>query len=109
MANMDILLKELIMNINNKSVFDDVLQAIAGTWNLSEDNGWRCAEIGKTRIFKKILKAGSNVLPEKFLKYRKEVAPVLLFTKDNLTGQTLNLQQNAIEVNENCLAIIIDF
>ena len=44
-----------------------------------------------------------------FLKYRKEVAPVLLFTKDNLTGQTLNLQQNAIEVNENCLAIIIDF
>lgn len=97
------------MIINNKSVLDDVLQAVVGTWNLSTDNDWKCYEFGRARIFKKILTAGSNVLPEKFLKYRKEVAPVLLFTKDNLTGQTLNLQQNAIEVNENCLAIIIDF
>ena len=97
------------MQINARSRLEDLIAAVVGTWELSSDKDWKCYEFGRARIFKKILKEGSNVLPEKFLKYRKEVAPVLLFTKDNLTGQTLNLQQNAIEVNENCLAIIIDF
>ena len=97
------------MQINARSRLEDIVSAIVGTWELSTDKDWKCFEFGRARIFKKILKAGSNVLPEKFLKYRKEVAPVLLFTKDNLTGQTLNLQPNAIAVNDNCLAIIIDF
>ena len=97
------------MIINDKSVLKDVLQSIAGTWDLSTDNGWRVLEMGKVRLFKKLLSKGSNVLPNKFLNNRKEVCPVMLFTKKGLTGQTLDLQQNAIEVKENCVCVIIQF
>lgn len=97
------------MIINDNSAFKDVLQSIAGTWDLSTDNGWKVLELGKIRLFKKILTTGSNVLPNKFLNNRKEVYPVMLFTKNGLTGQTLNLQQNAIKVQENCVCIIIQF
>lgn len=97
------------MIINNKSVLKDVLQSIAGTWDLSSDNGWKILELGKVRLFKKIITKGSNVLPNKFLNNRNEVCPVMLFTKEGLTGQTLDLQQNAIEVQENCVCIIIQF
>ena len=97
------------MIINDKSVLKDVLQSIAGTWDLSTDNGWRVLEMGKVRLFKKLLSKGSNVLPNKFLNNRKEVCPVMLFTKKGLTGQTLDLQQNAIEVHENCVCVIIQF
>ena len=97
------------MIINDKSVLKDVLQSIAGTWDLSTDNGWRVLEMGKVRLFKKLLSKGSNVVPNKFLNNRKEVCPVMLFTKKGLTGQTLDLQQNAIEVKENCVCIIIQF
>ena len=97
------------MIIKGKSVLKDVLQSIAGTWDLSTDNGWRVLEMGKVRLFKKLLSKGSNVLPNKFLNNRKEVCPVMLFTKKGLTGQTLDLQQNAIEVHENCVCVIIQF
>lgn len=97
------------MIINDKSLLKDVLQSVAGTWDLSSDNGWRVLEMGKVRLFKKLLTKGSNVLPKKFLNNRKEVCPVMLFTKKGLTGQTLDLQQNAIEVQENCVCIIIQF
>lgn len=97
------------MVINDKSVLKDVLQSVAGTWDLSTDNGWRVLEMGKVRLFKKLLSKGSNVLPKKFLNNRKEVCPVMLFTKVGLTGQTLDLQQNAIEVQENCVCVIIQF
>lgn len=97
------------MIINDKSVLKDVLQSVAGTWDLSTDNDWRVLEMGKVRLFKKLLTKGSNVLPNKFLNNRKEVCPVMLFTKKGLTGQTLDLQQNAIEVQENCVCIIIQF
>lgn len=97
------------MIINDNSVLKDVLQAIAGTWDLSTDDGWKVVESGKVRLFKKLLTKGSNVLPNKFLNNRKEVCPVMLFTKNGLTGQTLNLQQNAIEVQENCVCLIIQF
>ena len=97
------------MIINDKSVLKDVLQSVAGTWDLSTDNGWRVLEMGKVRLFKKLLTKGSNVLPNKFLNNRKDVCPVMLFTKKGLTGQTLDLQQNAIEVKENCVCIIIQF
>lgn len=97
------------MVINDKSLLKDVLQSVAGTWDLSTDNGWRVLEMGKVRLFKKLLTKGSNVLPKKFLNNRKEVCPVMLFTKQGLTGQTLDLQQNAIEVQENCVCIIIQF
>lgn len=97
------------MIINDKSLLKDVLQSVAGTWDLSTDNGWRVLEMGKVRLFKKLLTKGSNVLPKKFLNNRKEVCPVMLFTKEGLTGQTLDLQQNAIEVQENCVCVIIQF
>lgn len=97
------------MIINDKSLLKDVLQSVAGTWDLSTDNDWRVLEMGKVRLFKKLLTKGSNVLPKKFLNNRKEVCPVMLFTKKGLTGQTLDLQQNAIEVQENCVCIIIQF
>ena len=97
------------MIINDKSLLKDVLQSVAGTWDLSTDNDWRVLEMGKVRLFKKLLTKGSNVLPKKFLNNRKEVCPVMLFTKGGLTGQTLDLQQNAIEVKENCVCIIIQF
>lgn len=88
----------------------DVLQALAGTWDLTDDDsGWKVIEIGKIRLFKKILTEGSNVLPKKFLNNRKEVCPVLLFTKEGLNGQVLDLQQNAINVQENCVCLIIQF
>lgn len=97
------------MLINDKSILKDVLQSMAGTWDLSTDDGWKVIEQGKIRLFKKILTKGSNVLPKKFLNNRKEVCPVMLFTKNGLTGQTLDLQQNAIDVQENCICVIIQF
>ena len=97
------------MLINDKSILKDVLQSMAGTWDLSTDDGWKVIEQGKIRLFKKLLTKGSNVLPKKFLNNRKEVCPVMLFTKNGLMGQTLDLQQNAIEVQENCICVIIQF
>lgn len=97
------------MTINDRSVLADVLQSLAGTWDLSTNDGWRCIELGKIRLFKKLLTKGSNVLPKKFLNNRKEVCPVMLFTKNGLTGLTLGVQQNAIEVQENCVCLIIQF
>ena len=97
------------MLINDKSILKDVLQSMAGTWDLSTDDGWKVIEQGKIRLFKKLLTKGSNVLPKKFLKNRKEVCPVMLFTKNGLAGQTLDLQQNAIDVQENCICVIIQF
>lgn len=97
------------MQINYKSPLDEVLQALSGTWDISTDNDWKCLEMSNIRIFKKILTTGSNVLPQKFLNYRNNVTPVILFTKNGIKGQTIDLQQNAIVVEENCIAIIIDF
>lgn len=97
------------MLINDKSILKDVLQSLAGTWDLSTDDGWKVIEQGKIRLFKKLLTKGSNVLPKKFLNNRKEVCPVMLFTKNGLAGQTLDLQQNAIDVQENCICVIIQF
>lgn len=97
------------MQINYKSPLDEVLQALSGTWDISTDNDWKCLEMSNIRIFKKILTTGSNVLPQKFLYYRNNVTPVILFTKNGIKGQTIDLQQNAIVVEENCIAVIIDF
>lgn len=97
------------MLINDKSVLKDVLQSVAGTWDLSTNDGWKVLELGKVRLFKKILTKGSNVLPKRFLNNRNEVCPVMLFTKNGINGQTLDLQQNAIDVQENCVCLIIQF
>jgi hypothetical protein len=97
------------MIINDKSVLKDILQAVSGTWSVAEDNGWRCIECGKIRFFKKVCAAGSNVLPQKFIKERTEVTPVLEFRKNSIAGQVLTLQQTAIECQQNCVCLIIQF
>lgn len=97
------------MQINARSRLEDLIAACNGTWEISIDNGWKCLEMSHVRIFKKVLTSGSNILPQKFLNYRNSVTPIMLFTKDAIKGQTLNLQQNAIDVEENCVAVIIDF
>lgn len=97
------------MEINQTSKIDDLTQALYGTWELSVDNDWKCIEQGHLRIFKKICQKGSNVLPNKFLKERTEVCPVIEFYKDKIGGQVLTLQQDAITVADNCLVVIIQF
>lgn len=97
------------MLINSKSVLADVLQACAGTWDVAEDNGWKCVEVGRLRLFRKVCTKGSNVLPQKFLNERKEVTPVIEFRKDTVSGQTLTLQQSALECEENSLCVILQF
>ena len=97
------------MIINDKSSIRDILQAIAGTWSIATDNGWKCVEVGRIRFFKKVCEAGSNVLPQKFLNERNDVVPVLEFRKGTMTGQSLTLQQTALECAENCIAVIIQF
>lgn len=99
------------MEINQTSSLKDLTQALYGTWELStdENEGWKCIEMGKLRIFKKVCQAGSNVLPQKFLNERTEVTPVLEFRKNNVTGQTLTLQQNAIKIDEAAVVVIIQF
>lgn len=99
------------MLINNKSTIMDLLQATAGTWDLSKDStsDWKVLEMGKLRIFKKQLVAGTNLLPDKLRGNRLEVYPVLLFHKDFVTGKMLNLQENTIEVEDNCLCVILQF
>jgi hypothetical protein len=97
------------MIINNKSRIEDILQAVAGTWQVSEDNGWRCIESGKIRFFRKNCETGPNTLPQKFLNERYETTPVIEFRKDTISGQVLNLQQTALNVTEPCIAVIIQF
>lgn len=97
------------MIINDTSKISDLLQSCQGTWEVATDNGWKCIQLGKVRIFKKLLSQGSNVLPKKFLEKRYEVCPIILFTKDSINGQVLDLTQNAVDVDENCIGMIIQF
>ena len=97
------------MIINNTSVLRDILQACNGTWQFSEENGWKCIEMGNMRMFRKTCTKGSNVLPKTFLEKRKSVVPVTMYTKYGIKGQCLDLQQNAINVEENCIVDIVDF
>lgn len=42
------------MLINDKSVMKDILQAVAGTWDFTnEDNGWKVIEMRKVKIIQK--------------------------------------------------------
>ena len=45
------------MIINYASKLQDVLQAIKGTWAVSEDNGWKCHELGEIKFYRKLCKA----------------------------------------------------
>lgn len=97
------------MIVNQTSKLEDIRQALYGTWEITIDNGWKCVELGNIKFFKKTCTAGSNVLPKLFLNNRTDVTPVLEFRKNSVAGQAINLQQDAITVEENCVCLIIMF
>lgn len=94
------------MQINDKSTNGEVLQALAGTWDISESNGWKCLELGKMRIFKKLVEEHSP-LPDNFITRRTEITPYIVFHKDTMDGGIITLQDTAITANG--LVIIIQF
>ncbi len=96
------------MNINAGSTIKDILQSLAGTWNVSVDNGWKCLEQGHLTLYKKLCGEGNNVLPQTFMNNRTEVVPYISFTKDGVSGGVINLQQQFIELESNALVIIIN-
>lgn len=96
------------MLINQGSKLADVLQAIQGTWTNVTDNEWTVVELGTIKFYKKMCQKGNNVLPSTFLKNRTGVVGYLAFTKDNVTGGVINLQQQYIELESNALVIIIN-
>lgn len=94
------------MQINDKSNLNEVLQAISGTWDISVSNDWKCVEIGKVRLFKKLVD-GASPLPDTFIERRNEIAPYFVFHKDNMEGGVITLQDTAISANG--LVLIIQF
>lgn len=95
------------MLINNGSKIADVLQAIQGTWNNIVDNDWQVVEMGTVKFYRKMCKEGNNVLPSTFLKNRNNVVGYWAFTKNNVTGGVITLQQQYITLTESALIIII--
>lgn len=95
------------MNINQRSVLKDVLEALQGTWDYSVENEWTCYEIGKIFIWRKLCNKGKNVLPDKFLKDRTSVTPYLKFESNNVTGGCITLQQQYIELDNNAVVVIL--
>lgn len=94
------------MQINDKSPIGEVLQALAGTWDVSTSNGWRSAELGKVRIFKKLVD-GASPLPESFIERRNEITPYVVFHKNSIEGGIITLQDTAISADG--LVIILHF
>lgn len=96
------------MIINFGSKLEDIKQALSGTWAVSSDNEWRCVELGSIKLYKKLCQAGKNVLPSTFMKNRTEVIGYLAFTKDDVTGGCITLQDQYIELKSNALVVIIN-
>lgn len=94
------------MDINDRSTVGEILQAISGTWDISVNDGWKCAEIGKVRLFKKLVD-GASPLPDAFIERRNEITPYLVFHKDSVEGGVITLQDTAITANG--LVLIIQF
>lgn len=94
------------MQVNDKSTLSEVLQAISGTWDVSVSNGWRCAELGKVRLFKKLVD-GASPLPDTFIERRNEITPYIVFHKDTIEGGAITLQDTAISANG--LVVIVQF
>lgn len=104
------------MQINDASTVGEILQAINGTWDLSEQDGWKVIEMGKFRIFKKLCKGEGNTcstpLPQKFIDQRAEITPYFRFTKDEVKGGIITLQDKAIKMDSNTnneLILILQF
>ena len=94
------------MQINDRSTVGEILQAISGTWDISVSNDWKCAELGKVRIFKKLVD-GASPLPDSFIERRTEITPYIVFHKDTIEGGVITLQDTAITADG--LVIILQF
>lgn len=94
------------MQINDKSPIGEVLQALSGTWDVSTSNGWRSAELGKVRLFKKLVD-GASPLPDSFIERRTDITPYWVFHKDSVEGGVITLQDTAITADG--LVIIIQW
>ncbi len=94
------------MQINDRSTVGEILQAIAGTWDISVNDDWKCLELGKMRIFKKLVDEHSP-LPNNFIERRTDITPYLVFHKDSVEGGVITLQDTAITANG--LVLIIQF
>lgn len=94
------------MQINDRSTIGELLQACNGTWDVSTQNDWKCIELGKLRIFKKLVNEHSP-LPDTFIKTRQEITPYIVFHKDSMEGGIITLQDTAITANG--LVVIIQF
>lgn len=94
------------MQINDRSTVGEILQAISGTWDVSVSNDWKCAELGKVRLFKKLVD-GASPLPDTFIERRNEITPYIVFHKDTIEGGVITLQDTAITANG--LVLIIQF
>lgn len=94
------------MQINYKSNLNEVVQALSGTWDLSVSNDWKVVELGKVRLFKKLID-GASPLPDSFIEQRNEIAPYFVFHKDSVEGGVITLQDTAISANG--LVLIVQF
>lgn len=94
------------MEINYKSSLEEVVQALAGTWDLSTTNEWKVAELGKVRIFKKWVE-GASPLPDSFIERRTELVPYLVFQSNSVEGGLIKLQDTAITADG--LVLILQF
>ena len=104
------------MQINNASTLGEILQAITGTWDISEHDEWKVIELGKFRIFKKLCHGEGNTcstpLPQKFIDQRTEITPYFRFTKNEVKGGIITLQDTAIKMDSNTnneLIVILQF
>lgn len=103
------------MEINNTSPLKEVLQALSGTWDLSSGDGWKVIELGKMRLFKRLVEkdrsSNSIALPDRLLKNREEATPYLTFKRDSVSGGLINLQQTAIDLQSDdaMLVVIIQY
>ena len=95
------------MDINYKSSLNEVLQAISGTWDVSVSNDWTCVELGKVRLFKKLVNGGASPLPDSFIERRNDITSYFVFHKDSVEGGVITLQDTAITANG--LVLIIQF
>lgn len=86
------------MEVNFKSSLDEVVQALSGTWDVSITNDWKVVELGKIRLFKKLID-GASPLPDSFIERRNEITPYLVFHKDSVEGGVIKLQDTAITAN----------
>ena len=94
------------MQINYKSSINEVVQALSGKWDVSVSNDWKVVELGKVRIFKKLVD-GASPLPDSFIERRTEITPYIVFHKDTIEGGVITLQDTAITADG--LVIILQF